>query len=117
MIRFVVGLSAGLICVALTYGCSSSMTRPAPAQASPSPRPAAADASQTDVDSAMRKRGYTPELRKGEKVYCRKETLTGSNLQSKLCFTAEQIEEQERAGQDIFYRNRPAGCQQNGGCN
>jgi hypothetical protein len=68
-------------------------------------------ASQTDVDDAMRKRGYKPAFYRGERVYCRNELLTGSNLQSKLCLTARQIEEQERAGKDILNGTRPAGCE------
>jgi hypothetical protein len=66
--------------------------------------------SQTDVDNAMRKRGYTPASYRGERVYCRNEALTGSNLESKVCLTAEQIEDQERAGKDIVGGNHQAGC-------
>jgi hypothetical protein len=112
-----IGLSAGVLCAALTCACSSAVTRAAAAHSTPPGRPSDAAAPQADVDSAMRKRGYTPGLYQGERVYCRKETLTGSNLESKVCLTAKQIEDQERAGKDIFNRNRPAGCQQNGGCN
>jgi hypothetical protein len=58
----------------------------------------------------MRKLGYTPASYRGERVYCRSEMLTGSNLASKLCLTAQQIEEQERAGKDIVSGNHQAGC-------
>jgi hypothetical protein len=75
----------------------------------PTPQ-AAVDRSQTDVDNAMRKRGYTPASYRGERVYCRSEMLTGSNLASKLCLTAQQIEDQERAGKDIVGGNHQAGC-------
>jgi hypothetical protein len=66
--------------------------------------------SQTDVDNAMRKLGYTPASYRGERVYCRSEMLTGSNLASRLCLTAQQIEDQERAGKDIVSGNHQAGC-------
>jgi hypothetical protein len=84
----------------------------APAQA------AEVDRSQTDVDNEMRKRGYKPTIYRGERVYCRSEALTGSNLESKVCRTARQIEDQERSGRDILNKNRPAGCLPNNtGCN
>jgi hypothetical protein len=73
--------------------------------------------SQTDVDNAMRKRGYTPASYRGERFYCRNEALTGSNLESKVCLTAKQIEDQERAGKDILNGNRPAGCLPKNPCN
>jgi len=58
----------------------------------------------------MRKWGYKPALYRGERVYCRNEALTGSNLESKVCLTAQQIDDQERAAKDILNGNRPAGC-------
>ena len=67
--------------------------------------------SQGEMDDAMRKRGYKPAILQGKRVYCRNEMLTGSNLATKVCQTAEQIDEQERAGRDILLRNSPAGCQ------
>jgi hypothetical protein len=111
MIRAVLLLSARVLTVALTCACSNSLPRVVPAPASPPNRPAYADASQTDVDSAMRKRGYVPALYHGERVYCRNEALTGSNLKSKVCMTAKQIVDQERAGKDLLNGNRNAGCQ------
>jgi len=68
------------------------------------------DRSQTDVDNDMRKRGYKPMIYRGERVYCRNEAVTGSNLESKVCLTAKQIEDQERSGKDILNGSRPAGC-------
>jgi hypothetical protein len=74
--------------------------------------------SQTDVDNDMRKRGYKPAIYRGERVYCRNEALTGSNLESKVCLTAIQIEDQERSGKGILNRNRQAGClPTKSGCN
>jgi hypothetical protein len=65
----------------------------------------------------MRKRGYSPGIYRGERVYCRSEALTGSNLESKVCLTAKQIDDQERAGKDILNGNRPAGCLPKNPCN
>jgi hypothetical protein len=82
-----------------------------------SAQPGDVDRSQADVDIAMRKRGYQPATYRGERVYCRYESLTGSNLKSKVCLTANQIEDQERAAKDILNGNRPAGCLPKTGCN
>jgi hypothetical protein len=71
-------------------------------------QPPAVDPSQSDI--AMRKRGYQPATFRGERVYCRKEALTGSNLKSKVCRTAKEIADQERAGKDVLNASRPAGC-------
>jgi hypothetical protein len=93
-------------------GSASSGARPGAAAGSTSALPGAshAERSQADVDVAMRKRGYKPASFRGGRVYCREENLTGSNLASKVCLTARQIEDQEQAGKDILTRNRPAGC-------
>jgi len=58
----------------------------------------------------MRQRGYTLASYRGERVYCRNEAITGSNLESRVCMTARQIAAQERAGQDLLNQARPAGC-------
>jgi hypothetical protein len=136
MMQAVLRLSSGVLTVSLTSACSSSPPRvsttqpvlsanqidsssnPATSTLGEAPNGGAsapdrlpdAAAPQTDVDSAMRKRGYKPALSRGERVYCRNVTLTGSNLASKVCLTAEQIENQERAGKDILNGNHQAGC-------
>jgi hypothetical protein len=65
----------------------------------------------------MRKQGYKPAIYRGERVYCRNEILTGSNLASKVCLTAKQIEELERGGKDILNGTRQAGCLPKNPCN
>jgi hypothetical protein len=110
--KAVLPISLGVCAALLASACSSSLPQPdakssgglAPVQA------AEVDRSQIDVDNDMRKRGYKPAIYRGEHVYCRKEALTGSNLESKVCLTVKQIEDQERSGKDILNRNRPAGC-------
>ena len=92
-----------------------SASQPEVAGASAPTQPPAVDPSQIDI--AMRKRGYQPATVRGERVYCRKEALTGSNLQSKVCRTAKEIDDQERAGKDVLNQNRPAGCLPRSGCN
>jgi hypothetical protein len=135
--QLALGISIGALAFALVAGCASSPPRASPTRpmisgngTKPDPKgvdtlastqPAAVDRSQADVDIAMRKQGYKPATFRGERVYCRNETLTGSNLESKVCLTAEQIESQERAGKDILNGNRaagrPPGCVPSTGCN
>ena len=118
--KTVLPTSLGVCAVLLASACSSSLPQ-ADAKSSGGLAPAQAaevDRSQTDVDNDMRKRGYKPAIYRGERVYCRNEALTGSNLESKVCLAARQIEDQERSGKDILNRNRPAGCPPtNTGCN
>lgn len=121
----VLRLSCGVLAIVLNAACSSSSqprVSPAPqsppAAAAPSatlagvsaPNSSAGAPAQADVDRAMRKRGYKPALYRGERVYCRDEVLTGSNLASKVCLTAEQIADLERSGQDLLKVPHPAGC-------
>jgi hypothetical protein len=121
-------ISIGVCTVLLASACASSLPRGTPpqqlrAESQPGDDGATAaaanvDRSQTDVDNDMRKRGYKPTIYRGEHVYCRNQALTGSNLESKVCLTARQIEDQERSGKDILNRNRPAGCSPTmNGCN
>jgi hypothetical protein len=115
--KAVLRISISACTVLLASACASSLSR-----ATPPPQVRAGsqlgDGSQTDVDNDMRKRGYKPAIYRGERIYCRNEALTGSNLESKVCLTAKQIEDQERSGKDILNRNRPAGCSRaNSGCN
>lgn len=120
-------LSSAVLAVSLSVACSSSPSRlPPPPQAppadpsggsaAPARQPDSAD-SRTNLDDEMIKRGYKPALYRGERVYCRNEVLTGSNLASKICLTADQIEDRERTGKDILNGNRPAGCMPKSGCN
>jgi hypothetical protein len=116
VLRFAVGALA----LALISACAGSPPRASATQqpasgnqlvsaGTPAPTPAsAADPLQTD--NALRKRGYQPATFRGERVYCRKEPLTGSNLETKVCRTAKQIEDEERAGKDVLNGNHPAGC-------
>jgi hypothetical protein len=118
MRKVVLHISIGVCTALLASACSSSAPRGTPPPQVPDSQAAEVDRSPTEVDNEMRKRGYQPAVYRGERVYCRSEPLTGSNLQSKVCRTVRQIEEQERSGRDILNKNRPAGClPNNAGCN
>lgn len=123
-------ISIGIVVLLLFSACSSSLPRPPAMQPVPSgiqsgPRDTQAESvqstrgasSQGDIDSDMRRRGYKPASYHGERVYCRNETLTGSNLASKVCLTAKQIDDQERAAKDVLNATRPAGCIPGQACN
>jgi hypothetical protein len=108
----------GVLTVSLASACSSLSRRVSPMQQVPSGNqisdssssPPTDPRSQTDVDNAMRKRGYKLASFRGERVYCRNEALTGSNFKSNVCLTAKQIEDQGRAGKDILDGKHPVGC-------
>jgi hypothetical protein len=119
----VLSISLAALAIAINAACSSSSpprVSPTPggvpasgtvaASGVPTSSTSGAAVSQAEVDRAMRKRGYQPALYRGERVYCRDEVLTGSNLASKVCLTAEQIENLERSGQDMLKVPHPAGC-------
>jgi hypothetical protein len=127
--KSVLRISVGALAFSLISACAGSPPRASPTQqvlsgsqlegagTSAPTQPSAVDPPQADVDNAMRKRGYQLATLRGERVYCRNEALTGSNLQSKVCRTAKEIENQERAGKDVLNGNRPAGCLPKSGCN
>jgi len=103
-------VSIGVLVLCVASACSSSLPRSSATQAVSSGKQVGTTGAQTDVDRAMRQRGYTLASYHGERVYCRTTAVTGSNLESKLCLTARQIADQERAGQDLLNQTRPAGC-------
>src|SRR4051812_15459074 len=45
--------------------------------------------------------GYKPEMRGGEVVFCRREAQLGSRFETKKCSTAEVLERQMTAAQEI----------------
>ena len=106
----------GLLAVALASACASPPPQPPRTHASAAGAEHSGDSPQFDADAAMRKRGYKPAIYRGERVYCRNEMITGSNLQSRVCLTARQIADQERAGKDIVSGNHPAACPPNTNC-
>jgi hypothetical protein len=124
----VLRISVGALGLSLIFACAGPTPRPPSTRqvlpgnqlvgaAPPAPIQLSADTPQADVDVAMRKRGYQPATFRGERVYCRSEPLTGSNLQTRVCRTAKEIEDQERAGKEVLNGNRPAGCLPRTGCN
>ncbi len=63
---------------------------PAPPAAVVAPSPDAAAAAEATARSAHAL-GYSPRVRDGKTVYCRKESKVGTRLESTTCVTAEQV--------------------------
>ena len=106
-------------------------TSPAPAPAAPAttqhpqsppatPQSATAAASATaPVDAAaalaaardkrLRNLGYKPEKRRGETLYCRSEALVGTRFPTKVCATAEQLDQMTTDDKDAAMRLQRAG--------
>jgi hypothetical protein len=117
VLQSVFRISIGALTFSLVSACAGSPPRASTTQQPTVTAPPTQLSAADPLDIAMRKRGYQPATVRGERVYCRSEALTGSNLQSKVCRTAKQIEDQERAGKDVLNGNRPAGCLPKTGCN
>jgi len=88
-----------------TTGTPAAAAAAAPVSSAP---PASKEASsdktvvvQADVDKDTRHflaEGYKPEMRNGERIYCKKETVLGSRLNAqKHCGTLEQLKLSEEA--------------------
>jgi hypothetical protein len=107
--QVVLRISIGLLAFALASACANSPPRAVPATDT---LPVSSDhpGDSAAFEIAMRKRGYKATDFRGERVYCRNETLTGSNLETKVCLTAAQIEAQERAGKEILTGTHQAAC-------
>ena len=63
---------------------------PAPSAAAVAPSPDAAAAAAATAKSAHNL-GYSPRVRDGKTVYCRKEAKVGTRLETTTCVTPEQV--------------------------
>jgi len=55
----------------------------------------------TAAEKNLLSQGYKMRLIDGEKRFCRKETVLGSNLERTVCTTPAQVAESQRTGRDI----------------
>ena len=96
---------------------------PSGAAATPDPSAPAAAAADTakaktvsldETDRHLRLQGYTPQMRDGQKVYCRREETLGSRVGGKtVCSTPEQIKaaaDEAQASSDYLRRMSGTGC-------
>jgi hypothetical protein len=119
-VRWLYSLIA-VVCVA----CSGQPQHPAPVSSSQNaapvanPGPAGAPAASAtstvspELNAKLVHEGYRTMLYHGQQLYCREESVTGTNFQHKVCQTAEQIRDQEVSAQEMLNN-----VQRNvGGCN
>jgi hypothetical protein len=66
--------------------------------------PAPSASSEQTLDKQLLAKGYTPRVIRGEKVYCKRETATGSNLPELRCMSVESAEEMAKEGRDLTER-------------
>ena len=61
------------------------------------------------IDPDLVKRGYHPAIRRGQRVYCRQEPVTGSRFTQTRCMTADQISDSAMSTKDYLSAPRPDG--------
>jgi hypothetical protein len=119
--RFVVGvlacIGAGILTVAVAdppppeqpaHAASSTSTSAPAAPALSAPQsdrvaPAVAKPAIDPEEKHLIALGYKPEMRNGEKVFCRREQTLGSRLgEAKHCATAEQLKVSQQETHDVM---------------
>ena len=116
-VRVLACVSAGAISLALadpsttapdSTTARAAATTPAATATTPDAQasPASAATAKPAVDPEERRligMGYKPEMRHGEKVFCRREQTLGSRLgEAKHCATAEQLKISQQETHDVI---------------
>ena len=111
--RLIVGV---LACVAASAAIVAIADPPAAPAAAPSatasatPTAATTESAQPTIandEAALRAAGYKPQMKGGQKMWCRKEAVTtGTRLtrDKETCNTADQLKEQIHNGREIIER-------------
>ncbi len=60
---------------------------------------------------------YNQQAEEEDRVYCRKEVVTGSHRKRTVCRTASEIKRQSQSAQDALWGARKGGAQDPGGTN
>jgi|SRR5579862_221760 len=108
--RLIAGVLAGIAASAVTVAMADPPAAPAAATASATPTSAAVDSAKPNVeidDKTFRAAGYKPQMKGGQKVWCRKEEqTTGSRVgrDKETCNTPEVLKEQLKNGREIIER-------------
>lgn len=125
--RLIVGVLACAVASAVTIASAdppAAATAATSATASATPTPAAApavDAAKPDVnidDKALLAAGYKPEMKDGQKVWCRHEKqTTGSRVarDKETCSSAEIIKEQLKNAREMTERSQHNQLNKQGG--
>lgn len=112
--RLIVGVLACVAASAVTVAMADPPASPAAAPsatASTTATPAAdsAKASISNDDGALLAAGYKPQMRGGQKVWCRREAqTTGTRLSrdKETCNTADTVKEQLKNGREMTERSQ-----------
>jgi hypothetical protein len=96
---------------------TSATSRPAATSAVTPARSSTSD--QAEIDQSLLERGYRPRRLKGQLLYCRSQTLTGTHFSNTVCLTEAQIKANDQNTQselDTMSRAGRAVCPNNS-CN
>jgi hypothetical protein len=74
---------------------------------SPAAGASASTASAPVLDAKLLQEGYRPATYHGQQLYCRKQSVTGTQFTTKVCLTPDQIREQEEQAKRILDTVRP----------
>jgi outer membrane biosynthesis protein TonB len=89
----------------LATACSSQPKQAEPAAAATAaPASAVADAKDSSapaVNTALVRKGYQAVRQNDDLVYCRSETVTGTQFKRKVCLSEQQLLEQERKAKEM----------------
>jgi hypothetical protein len=59
------------------------------------------------LDAKLLQEGYRPATYHGQQLYCRKQSVTGTQFTTKVCLTADQIRDQEEQAKRLLDTVRP----------
>jgi hypothetical protein len=74
---------------------------------SPAAGASASTASAPVLDAKLLQEGYRPATYHGQQLYCRKQSVTGTQFTTKVCLTADQIRDQEEQAKRLLDTVRP----------
>jgi hypothetical protein len=64
-------------------------------------------ASPPVLDAKLLQEGYRPATYHGQQLYCRKQSVTGTQFTTKVCLTPDQIRDQEEQAKRLLETVRP----------
>ena len=97
---------AGAAILASLVACASSVpaAKPLlpPLARNPGGEMAVSSAATPQSDAELLKQGYQRRIYRGQTVYCRVESQTGSRFTGKVCHTAEELRSTQRDAQQVL---------------
>ena len=107
-------VAVAMVAMWVLGGCATGPRAPATdtaaAPTEPTQVPAGSGATpHKQVNRALIAQGYQPSTYRGQLYYCRKEKLTGSQFNQRVCLTEQEAALQERIAQDEMNKRNSAG--------